>query len=836
MGITQDDGGAISAAEIFAGYLAQREDDDAPEFEALIGEHPELDSELRRMHDLWSRVEPHVGRLIGDRPVLPSSAGTPPPRERYEIEGELGRGGMGVVLRVHDGALRRELALKVARPDNGPLGDRRRRRFLREARITARLAHPGILPVHEIHVDDTGRAAYSMPVVGGDTLEVILRRVAEGDPEWSRERVLGVLQRVCEALAHAHERGIVHRDLKPANIMVGAFGETYVVDWGLARSDRDGDSADGTALDWTPALDPDAAPGLTSDGDVVGTPAYMAPEQADGRMDDVGPASDTYAVGSMLYELLAGRPPYRGGGAREIVDRVRAGPPQPLERFDPTPPAELVAICERAMAREPRERYASIGALADDLRAHLEGRVVSAYATGGWAELTKWIQRNRGLAAALGTVVLVTLIGLLVILHLQRQRAREGLLAADGYRLRGYVAEAQELWPAVPATIPAMEAWLERARVLAGRRDEHRARLARTSGEGRDELVELLAAFDGLAGPQPDSDGGLIADVERRVAFARTLVERTLTPVADGGTTWADVRAAVAADPRFDGLDLAPQLGLVPIGPDPRTGLHEFAHLASGLPPVRDRSGQLVLEPASSIVLVLIPGGEATMGAWQPSDEHPEGSPHVDAAASPSESPVHTVSLEPFLIAKYELTRAQWLRITGELPILDWERSPDMQLPVCGLTWRMAMDAAKRIDLTLPTEAQWEYAARGGNPGRWWGDGGDTPLAEAEWFGPDGPAPVGTHLPNPFGLHDTMGNNFEWARERRGDYTDPVEPGDGARARPRPSVYRLVRGGSWGIPAHLARVSMRMVDGPDSARAVNGARLARAIRAEHLGS
>jgi serine/threonine protein kinase len=211
---------------------------------------------------------------------------------------------MGTVERVYDRQLRRELARKVVRGASDP---RSISRFLDEARITAQLQHPGIPPVHELGTDRDGRLWYTMPFVPGRTLGQIAELVQARDPEWPLPRVLGVLLKVCEAVAFAHSRGVIHRDLKPSNVMVGQFGETYVMDWGLASVSGDAEGGGRTVVVDRAGPDEDS-PLATRDGDVVGTPAYMPPEQARGELDRIGRRVDVYAAGAMLYHLLAGVP------------------------------------------------------------------------------------------------------------------------------------------------------------------------------------------------------------------------------------------------------------------------------------------------------------------------------------------------------------------------------------------------------------------------------------------------------------------------------------------------------------------------------------------------
>ena len=353
---------------------------------------------------------------------------------RYRILEHVASGGMGAIYKVWDEDLRRTLAMKVAlvsepsRPSGSGAADSQSLgRFLEEAQVTSQLDHPGIVPVHELGRDGEGRVFFTMRLVRGRDLGEVFSLVGEEREGWTRTRALGVLLRVCEAVSYAHTKGVVHRDLKPANIMVGRFGAVYVMDWGLAkvkgredrRDIRPARSMERTSIVRTVRaeerdLDPQA-PLVTMDGSVVGTPVYMPPEQALGEVDRVGERSDVYSLGAILYHLLAGRMPYVTPGARAsaytVLRWVISGPPRALTEIASDIPPELVAICEKAMAREREERYASVAALADDLRAYLEGRVVAAHQTGAAAELRKWVQRNRAAAGASAGLVLALTVG-----------------------------------------------------------------------------------------------------------------------------------------------------------------------------------------------------------------------------------------------------------------------------------------------------------------------------------------------------------------------------------------------------------------------------------------
>jgi serine/threonine protein kinase len=283
---------------------------------------------------------------------------------KYRLLEELGRGGMGVVYLAEDAVLGRRVALKVV--GTGALDSEAARRMLREARIIARLEHPGIVPVHDAGALPDGRLFYAMKRVDG-------RRLDELPAETSMPETLRIFQRICEAVAFAHAHGVLHRDLKPENVMVGPFGEVLVMDWGVAKILDEGKDAPPDA----PAFEP-AASG-TAEGSVVGTLAYMAPEQADGQLDRVGRPTDIYALGAVLYYLLTRHAPFDGEAAQR---RARAGseaPPPAPRQLDPRIARPLEAIVAKAMAPDPGERYGTVEELAADAARFLDGRRVLAY-------------------------------------------------------------------------------------------------------------------------------------------------------------------------------------------------------------------------------------------------------------------------------------------------------------------------------------------------------------------------------------------------------------------------------------------------------------------------
>lgn len=395
--------------------------------------------EVRPVADYQVGFPGYEQAIAAEYDLLTGGAAAVPPGhrvpDRYEDRGVLGQGGMGEVRRVFDRELRREVARKTLRRDGGAAARPHQvMRFVEEAQIAGQLEHPGIIPVYDLSVDEAGRAYFTMSLVRGREFGEIIGCVHAARDGWTLTRAVDVLLRVCDAVAFAHSKGVAHRDLKPANVLVGEFGRTHVVDWGLARvfeasADGRGVSSMRDSLDegnGTPAA-------LTLRGDILGTASYMAPELTEGGADRAGFAADAYALGAILYQLLTGRAPYTDRGVEssaEVLELLRQGPPAPVHSLRRDAPPELVAVCEKAMARAPENRYACVGDFADDLRAFLDLRVVRAYGSGPFAELRKWVVRNRALAAACALAVLALLVGL-VLTAVQKRRADAAVLRAE---------------------------------------------------------------------------------------------------------------------------------------------------------------------------------------------------------------------------------------------------------------------------------------------------------------------------------------------------------------------------------------------------------------------
>ncbi len=376
---------------------------------------------------------------------------------RYQILHSHARGGIGVVSVAFDSELQREVALKQIKADSADDPDSRSR-FLLEAEVTGRLEHPGIVPVYGLGYDDQGRPYYAMRFVRGITLEEAITKFHAGtaghagDP---RERALELRQllgrfvNVCHTVAYAHSRGVLHRDLKPANVLLGPYNETLIVDWGLAKVLRRGqEPGDLPAVERSDELQPRSVPrpgrivsplGQSSStetvaGSAFGTPAFMSPEQAEGQLDRLSPASDVYSLGAVLYTLLCGRPPFESAWCEvtTLLARVKNSEFPPPRQVNPRVPRPLEAICLRAMGKAPENRYLSADELALDIERWLGDEPVHAYREPRWARILRWGRRHRPLVASAGVLLLTAVAGLTLGIILLGRAQRE----TEAQRLR----------------------------------------------------------------------------------------------------------------------------------------------------------------------------------------------------------------------------------------------------------------------------------------------------------------------------------------------------------------------------------------------------------------
>ncbi len=349
----------------------------------------------------------------------------------YKVVRELARGGMGRILEVRDRRLGRNVAIKeVLVADEAGLA-----RFEREVAITARLQHPAIVHVHEAGRWPDGKPFYVMKLIRGKPLDA---RIAKAKSLAERLELLSAVITVVDALAYAHSQQVIHRDLKPANVLVGDFGETIVIDWGIAK-------AIGDAYDPV-SLQPDRAQQTeTIAGSVIGTPSYMPPEQAAGERVDA--RADVYSLGALLYQVLAGTPPFVGRTTAEVLTKVLYGQPPKLAEIDPDIPADLIAIVEKAMAREPADRFPTANEMVIELKRFQQGKLIASRSYTKWELAKRWLYRYRaavGVAVIAMAALAVATVVYIVQIREQAARADEEARIATIKADEGHIALASK--------------------------------------------------------------------------------------------------------------------------------------------------------------------------------------------------------------------------------------------------------------------------------------------------------------------------------------------------------------------------------------------------------
>ncbi|MCK5941147.1 MAG: SUMF1/EgtB/PvdO family nonheme iron enzyme, partial [Planctomycetes bacterium] len=752
-----------------------------------------------------------------------------------------------VYLAEQDAPVRRRVAIKLIR--GGVDSARVLARFHDERRSLARMNHDAIARLYDAGTHDDGQPFFVMEHIEGAPITQHCAETGAG----ITERV-ALFRRVCDAVEHAHRRGIIHRDLKPSNILVAhdeGQPRPKVIDFGLAR-----------------ALDADQrAAAQTLPGQLMGTPEYMSPEQAadPGGATDV--RVDVYALGVVLYELLAGVIPIEGLRELPLAEMLRCiaerDPVPPRLRSDEPIDRDLDAIVMRALEKSPDARYQSVAQLADDLDRFARNEPVRAARQTTWYRARKFARRHRlGVSVAIAMASSL-LLGLAFFIW-QFTRAELANRQVEYLALTTRIEQArtaqEELRPAWPRHTAALAAWLrETGEPIVAVRPELQRVVSNLDREGDAATAfqrYLLRSLQALLGELDAFEREVVADVRDRLSWSRTVRQRT---IEDHAEAWeraiGAVRAAdgVRGHEGYRGLELTPQLGLVPLGIDPRSLLCEFVHLRSGEPgagpPPRDpESGKLLIGPEHGVVFVLLPGATFLMGAV----------PH-DEQAMPEERPAHEVTLDAFFLAKHELTRSQWRRLSGGARPSTWRGYPgqprdDRMLPVETIGWHEVDRLLRWRGLELPTEAQWEYGCRAGTDSIWStgneasslrgfanvadlsaklrGPGAGLDVTDAEDWD-DGHvlvAPVGSLAANDFGLHDMHGNVAEWCRDGNLPFSVPARSGDGLRGRPEQWHVRAYRGGGFGWRPRHGRCSDRDGLRPNDANAYGGARAARRLQ------
>jgi hypothetical protein len=657
--------------------------------EEVCRDCPELLTEVLQRWQEFQLIDGQVRTLLPGLATRPDACATAPPAAGlpqvpgYAVEAVLGQGGMGVVYRARHLALKRTVALKMLAA--GHASPAERARFRSEAEAVARLQHPNIVQIHEVGEAD-GRPFIALEFVAGGSLAE--RLAGQPLPPRDAARLVAAL---AEAMHLAHSRNLVHRDLKPANVLLAGEADTpvgqcqpKVTDFGLVRQ-----------------LDADS--GQTCDGAVIGTPSYMAPEQAEGRARSAGPAADVYALGAILYECLTGRPPFEGATPLETLLQVRSREPAAPSSRNRQAPRDLETICLKCLRKEPERRYASAQELADDLGRFVRGEPVAARPVGAVERTWKWAKRRPALAALLG-VVLLALVSLAVL---------SGNLAAARH-------DADE-------------------RRQAAEKEADKARKA------RDFLVSIFRIQDVQAG-NTTTARQILNQAEQRIpiefADQPELRDELLAAIEDVNRSLdrtipaamiLEARGAIQVhSPRGDGARPVPQVLLYPddgltLAADAQVQLVFLSDLhKERLQPGREATiGRKGCSPAGAV-------RERDASALMTFVRLPKGTCYMGWNGTPG-SAKKTEIKEDFEIAVHAVTQGQWEAImgmgnnpswfsrkgNGRNSVLNISDEELKLFPVEMVSWDDVQAFLKNLNeqergrgywYRLPTEAEWEYA------------------------------------------------------------------------------------------------------------------------------
>ncbi len=794
-------------------------------------------------------------QAAGDGPDPSGDAELPARIGPFRILERIGAGGMGVVfLAERREPIEQRVALKVIRTDR--LDRTYRARFAMEQTALARMDHPNIARLLDAGLDD-GQSWFAMEYVPGTPLSDYCR-----EHRLSIEARLRLFAQVCDGVQHAHIKGILHRDLKPANVLVREIDGrpiAKIIDFGLAQP-----------------TDPLQVRATLHESmrQIVGTFAYMSPEQAERTEGDLDTRTDVYSLGVVLYELLTGVVPLdvdeaQRRGLAWIGDFLREHEPKkPSTRLSTmgerltsaaaergTSPQRLRAsvrgdldwVTMKALERDRQRRYPTVSELGRDIERYLRHQPVEAGPPGGWYRAKKWLRRHaRGVAVAgVGVVLALVAVGTWVQLsRAERRHLRE--LALDLEIIAG----------------PRLLAEWDRFGLDLRQHGEILMYAATTKA-----ILANVPEQAARAVPDSDPRAKAIAEHTRTVAPALQVksaaadvllarfeaVEQAMRGLA---AEWSDCVDGIRQDERYAIDSLSPQFGLAPLGKDPVSGLYEFACIASGKVPGRDQEGRLVLDVDSAIVLVLLPGGKFTMGS-------PDADPSSDEEVAAAERPCHEVTVAPFFLGKGELTFLQCVALEDDPSYWNLVRvgaavqkareksvvcpTPaglSRGLPVTNIDWYTADRTLRAVGLRHPSEAEWEYAARAGTTGPWscsvatlrqhanlpditaravFRVEETDPRWLAESDGHPAVAPILSFAANAFGLHDMHGNAAEWCADRYANYGG-LDPS----LQFLPDT-RVVRGGSFARRVQASRSAARAQLPPMAVARDVGCRAARAL-------
>lgn len=480
---------------------------------------------------------------------------TPEAEGRYRVLSEMGRGGIGRVLLARDEHIGREVAVKelLANDANIPAGSTPRRkadagviRFMREARITGKLEHPGIVPVYELGHREDGSVYYTMKVVRGETLA---KKISEAKDLPSRLKLLPNFLDMCQAVAYAHSRGVIHRDLKPLNVMIGEFGETIVLDWGLAKVKGQEDVRAGALereLEEMRGKEEADSGMVTMVGRPIGTPAYMSPEQASGDLEEIDERSDVWSLGAMLFYLLTGQRPFQGKRASEVIRNVLESEIPDPRSIEPRAPMDLCSVALKCLSRDKQERYPSARELASDISAFLSGGLVTAFDYSVRDLAARWIRQHLAVSLTIGiSLITLALLGVASYRGIVREKN-----AAEAQR-KIAMSEREE------ADKKRQEAManLSQAYMIQGRRGDERA----AWGSAALYYANSLGIYDSLAARFRLNRSLTVPELKMAIAqMARVPSaigalamppegEGMLVPGNGGGIEWIDAGGQVVA-------------------------------------------------------------------------------------------------------------------------------------------------------------------------------------------------------------------------------------------------------------------------------------------------